>query len=444
MCRPKVIGENDRVRTVNGIRPYIFFDNAASTPALVAVFEKLKEFIPYYSNVERGIGYKSFVSTEMFEKAREKVHSFLGATEEHEVIFVKNTTEGVNKLARKLKEFIGDGKVLTTEMEHHSNLLPWKKHYDTEVIPVNKEGRVDLNLIEEALRKANGKIKLVAITGASNVTGFVNPIYEISEIAHKYGALFSVDGAQLVPHKKVDMSRGIDFLSFSAHKFYAPFGSGALVGKKDILGKGEPESVGGGTVKFVSLEEVIWADLPEKEESGTPVITGAIALMAAIEEFEKWGMDKLEDMESRLHRKLYETLSSLDGIEILGGKREKEDFPVISFVPRKVSPYILSSVLSFEYGIGVRTGCFCAQPYVKKLLKVTAEESDQIKKSMMSGLLPGKGAIRASLSFYNTEDEIETLKQGIEDALSRDKFNYIYNSHLKAFVPENFKFTLPF
>ncbi len=445
MRRPEVIGERDVVKTLHGERPYIFFDNAASTPALKSVFDRVSAFMPYYSNVERGIGYKSFVSTELFERAREVIHEFMEAPEdEYAVIFVKNTTEAINKLARKLRPIIGDGKVLTTEMEHHSNFLPWKKHYETEVVEVDKNGRIDVNLIEDKLKKAKGKIKLVAITGASNVTGYVNPIYEIADIAHRYGALISIDGAQYIPHKHISMKNGIDFLSFSAHKFYAPFGSGALIGKKELLDKGDPESVGGGTVKFVALDEVIWADLPEKEEAGTPVIIGAIALMAALEEFKKWGMEALEKIEEHLHEKLYKALGDLDGIKILGGERNNDDLPVISFVSEKVSPYVLSSVLSFEYGIGVRTGCFCAQPYVKKLLSVTERESESIKQDLLHGLLPEKGAIRASLSFYNTEEEINVLKEAIQDALSRDKIDYEYDPHFKAFVPRGFKFTLPF
>ncbi len=440
---PRIVGKNTMVKTLQGEKPYVFFDNAASTPSLKAVFEKISWFLPYYSNVERGIGYKSFVSTEMFEKAREVVHSFVGATKDHTVIFVKNTTEAINKLARKLKYSMSDGRVLVTEMEHHSNLLPWLKNFSTEILPVGRNGRLNLNLLEDRLKNAKGAIKLVAVTGASNVTGFVNPIYEVADIVHKYGALISIDGAQLVPHRKIDMGDKLDFLSFSAHKFYAPFGSGALVGRKDFLSKGDPESVGGGTIKFVSLDEVVWTDLPEKEEAGTPGIIGAIALMAAIEEMEKWGMGNMEKRETQLHRELYDTLRSIDSIKILGGKRTEEDLPVISFVPERISPYILSSVLSFEYGIGVRTGCFCAQPYVKNLLSVTKEESDKIKNALMDGKFPAKGAVRVSLGFYNTEKEIAVLKKALKEAISRDRIDYHYDEHFKAFIPRNFRFKMP-
>ncbi len=442
--RPEVIGIDTEVRVLYGNRPYIFFDNAASTPALKAVMDTLEKVVPYYSNVERGIGYKSFVSTELYEEARETVAEFLNVPPSHTVIFTKNTTEAINKLARKLRDFIGDGKVLTTEMEHHSNFLPWRENYDTVVVPVEENGRLDLNRMEDLLKREGGKVKLVAVSGASNVTGFTNPIYEIADLAHKYGALVAVDGAQLVPHKKVDVSRGIDFLSFSAHKFYAPFGSGALIGRKDLLSRGRPESVGGGTVKFVSLDEVVWAELPEREEAGTPVILGAIALAAAMEAFSKWGMDNLEKAEEKLHARLYEVLSSFDGLEILGGERRAEDFPVISFVPKNMSPYLFSSVLSFEYGIGVRTGCFCAQPYVKKLLGVGDEEAARVKENLLKGKLPGLGAIRTSLSFYNTEKEIDVLNIALHDIFGRNSFDYDYDENLKAYVPRGFKFTLPF
>ncbi len=442
--RPKVIGIDTKVKVLSGERTYVFFDNAASTPALERVKEKLEQVLPFYSNVERGIGYKSFVSTELFERAREKVKEFLNVPESHTVIFTKNTTEAINKLARKLKNYIGDGKVLTTEMEHHSNLLPWTQNYDTVVLPVDGNGRLDLNLMEDTLKREGGKVKLVAVSGASNVTGYPNPIYEIGEIAHRYGALLAVDGAQLVPHRRVDLSRGIDFLAFSAHKFYAPFGSGALIGRKDLLSQGKPESVGGGTVKFVSLDEVIWADLPEREEAGTPVILGAVALAEAMEVFQQWGMDELERVEEELHRELYRVLSSFERIEILGGERREDDFPVISFVTAGVSPYLISSVLSFEYAIGVRTGCFCAQPYVKKLLGVSSEDTEKVRQNLIKGRLPGLGAIRTSLSFYNTLEEIRLLRDALDDALHRKDFDYDYDEHLKAFVPRGFQFTLPF
>lgn len=447
--REVIVGCDTKVDTLYGKKTYVFFDNAASTPALKAVIERLQEFLPYYSNVHRGTGYKSFVSTEIFEEVREKVRNFISAPEdEYAVIFVKNTTEAINKLANKLSGVL-KGKVLISEMEHHSNMLPWFKNFEVEVVRVKEDGRVDLDQMEEKLKR--GDIALVAITGASNVTGFVNPVYEIAEMAHRHGALVSIDGAQFIPHKPFRMTglKGnedyADFLAFSAHKMYAPFGTGVLVARKDFFNEGEPESVGGGTVKFVTLENVIWADLPEREEAGTPNIIGAVALGAAIDFLQKLSMKEIEAHERELSSLLYEGLKNIEGIQLLGGDRTEEDLPVFSFVHNKISHYLLASRLSYEEGIGVRTGCFCAQPYVKKLLGVTEEEAKIYEGYAIRGereKLPG--AVRVSLGFYNCADEVERFLQALERITKEDpEVPYRYDPELENYVPENYSFVFP-
>ncbi|MFW5996314.1 MAG: aminotransferase class V-fold PLP-dependent enzyme, partial [Halanaerobiaceae bacterium] len=229
--RQYIAGTETRVPLKNGKKTkYINFDNAATTPPLKTVLKKIKNFAPWYSSIHRGKGYKSRLSSEKYEMAREIIANFLGAdSKEYDIIFVKNTTAAINKLAWRLQDIHPKKDiVLTTEMEHHSNDLPWRKKYRLIHIRTNKYGRLDLGDLESKLIKYKNRVKLVTVTGASNITGYINPIYKIAGLAHSYGALIMVDGAQLVPHRNINLHPGkgdqIDFLAFSGHKMYAPFG----------------------------------------------------------------------------------------------------------------------------------------------------------------------------------------------------------------------------
>ncbi len=444
--REDILGIDMKVMTLNGEKPYIFFDNGASTPGFKSVFKKLEEFMHFYSNVHRGSGYKSYFATEAYEEARKIVKDFLDADDNHTVVFIKNSTEGINKLARKLKDYIGKGKVIITDMEHHSNILPWMKNYETILWETEENGKLSLSKLEELLLE-NNDVKLVAVTGASNVTGFTNKIHEIAKISHSYGAKIFVDGAQLVPHKKVSM-RGknkderIDFLVFSAHKIYAPYGSGALIGDTEILSHGDPESVGGGTVKFVSFERVIWADLPDKEEAGTPNIPGAIALALTLKKLNEFGMEKLEEHEEELSRYFMEKFKGLKNFKLVGEDRGQEAVSVFSFIHRKFSPFLVSSYLSYESAIGVRAGCFCAHPYMLKMIGIFGEK---LKETMNNVILKRinyiPGAVRASLGCYNTKEEIDKLFDTLYkiDEMSEIK-GYKFNPDIGNYVPEGFSF----
>jgi selenocysteine lyase/cysteine desulfurase len=214
----------------------INFDNAATTPPFLSVMEEIGRFAPQYSSIHRGAGYKSVFSSQVYEEARKEVMKFVGGDPRTDVvIFLKNTTEGINKLSYRLWDKNKNGIVLTTWMEHHSNLLPWRDKYSVDYIDIDEQGRLRLGDLQAKLERYQGAVKLVTVTGASNVTGHRNPIYKIAELAHRYGAKICVDGAQLVPHAAVDMRPShspehIDFLAFSAHKMYAPFGTGVLIG----------------------------------------------------------------------------------------------------------------------------------------------------------------------------------------------------------------------
>jgi cysteine desulfurase / selenocysteine lyase len=284
---------------------YINFDSAASTLPFEGVLQAINEYIPYYSNVHRGYGYSSRYSSELVEQCREKVLEFVHAPKDEFVcIFGKNTTECLNKISwcftnPSCKCSSGKNVILLTKMEHHSNLLPWRKQdfIDLDYVDITPDGHLDMNDLQMKLAKYSGKISVVSVCGASNVTGIINPLKEISTLVHSAGAMLCVDGAQLVPHTEIDMERdGIDFLCFSAHKMYAPFGIGVLVGRKDFFNTSSPCLVGGGEVRFVTLDDVVWKPTPHKEEEGTPCVIGIVALMEAIRILSSIGMKQVLTM----------------------------------------------------------------------------------------------------------------------------------------------------
>ena len=388
---------------------YINFDNAATTPPLIGVLEEINSFSPYYSSVHRGVGYKSIISSDYYERAREIVLNFLSANTGNNVaIFVKNTTEAINKLSYVLRDVIGHGMVLITEMEHHSNMLPWRYKYPIDYVRVDEKGRLDLNHLEYLLKKYMGKVKLVAVSGASNVTGYINPIHNIAKISHRYGAKIFVDGAQLVPHHIVNMSypEPIDFLAFSGHKIYAPFGAGVLIAPRDIFIDKVPNEVGGGTIRLVSKKEVIWADLPYKEEAGTPNLFGAIALAKALETLSEIGMENIMEYERKLTEYALNNMINIDNIIIYDDFHVENKVSIVSFNINGLNHGELAMKLASEGNIGLRNGCFCAQPYVHKLLGITLEDIEELKNNKE---LPRPGMVRISFGMYNNYEEIDVF-----------------------------------
>ncbi|SEF87421.1 Selenocysteine lyase/Cysteine desulfurase [Caloramator fervidus] len=414
--RNLVVGVNTLVPLKNGkLTRYINFDNAATTPPFYSVMQSINQFAPWYSSIHRGNGYKSVLSTEIYETSRKKVMEFVGADPMMDtVIYVKNTTEAINKLANRLCK---DDKcvILSTLMEHHSNDLPWREKFFVDYVETDNCGKLSLEDLEMKLKKYEGKVKLVTVTGASNVTGYVNPYYKIAKLAHKYGAMILVDGAQLIPHKKFDMkphfsNEHIDFVAFSGHKMYAPFGIGALVGHKKVFEKGEPDYKGGGTVKLVSQEFVIWEDPPYKEEAGTPNLMGVIALVSAIETLQKIGMDKIEEYENSLLEYANQRLSQIPEVELYCSKTY-DRVSIIPFNIKNLHHSKVAQILSEYFGIAVRSGCFCAQPYIQRLLKINKEKILEFAKNPN---LERPGMVRLSFGLYNTFDEIDTLIKAIK------------------------------
>ena len=427
LYRTLIAGIESKIPLTDGrMVPAINLDNAATTPPFISVLEAINKFAPWYSSIHRGAGYKSKYCTRTYEIAREIVGSFVGADLNHDiVIFVKNTSEAINKLSYRLQNEIGrDDIILSTYMEHHSNDLPWRTKYRVDYVNIDEKGRLCLDDLKTKLRKYNGAVKLVNVTGASNVTGHVNPIYEIAEIAHHYGARIAVDGAQLVPHMPIDMKpanspQHIDFLAFSAHKMYAPFGIGVLIGPRALFEKGEPEFSGGGTVNIVTPDYIQWSPPPKKEESGTPNLMGVVALVEAIKTIQSIGMKKIDQHEINLTRYTIEQLKKIPGIQIYG---DTENFAQrVGIVPFNIDGLhhaLVAEALSLESGIAVRSGCFCAQPYIQKLLGISPEE---VKKRIWNGEVLHPGVVRISFGLYNQKEEIDVLISSIKKILNNKK-----------------------
>lgn len=413
MYRKYVHGVNTLVPIENKSKvPYINFDNAATTPPLTSVIHGINSFSPFYSSIHRGTGYKSVISSYYYDKSRFIILDFVKADPKYyTAIIVKNTTEAINKLSYRLKDEIKDGVVLSTYMEHHSNDLPWRYKYNVDYVNVDENGRLSLDHLEYLLKKYRGRVKLVAVTGASNVTGYTNPIHKIAKIAHKHGSKILVDGAQLVPHHPVDMKpvgdpENIDYLAFSGHKMYAPFGVGVLIAPKETFKEGTPDIVGGGTVDIVTPKEVIWTDPPEKEEAGTPNLFGVVALVESIKTLKKLDMQKISDYEKNLTRYTLERLKTVPNIVVYDDGDIKNKVSIISFNIHGLYHGSVAQALSLEGGIGVRNGCFCAQPYIQKLLKVSSEQIETYKSN---SYIPRPGTVRISYGMYNDYREINVL-----------------------------------
>jgi cysteine desulfurase / selenocysteine lyase len=446
---PQVDGAGKKVPLLDGRQvPQIFLDNAASTKMFQAVGEFLGAIQPYYSNIHRGTGFDSMFCTNRYESARQIVGEFVGYDPELDVVIpVRNTTEGMNLLANTIPFELGD-RVLTTLSEHHSNDLPWRAKAIVEHLPLNADGSLDLQFLEERLIAANGKVRVVTVTGASNVLGTILPIHDIAEIAHRYHASIVVDGAQLVPHRQVDMRphlnpHHIDFLVFSGHKMNCPAGIGAVIGKKAIFDAAIPYQQGGGTVYSVNINDVIWADAPDRNEAGTPNILGLFALAQTIKILESVGMPAIEAHERHLTTQLITGLSQIPGVTIFGATRQDVDrLGVVSFNIKGVHHALVAAILSYEWGIAVRNGCFCAHPLIKQLLNVNSAQEEQMVTDMQQDdrrNIPG--AVRASLGIHNTQQEIVILVEAIT-CIARQQWHGVYQQERSTgeFSPQGFDF----
>ncbi len=427
-----VVGLDRLVPLADGtMRPYINLDNAASTPPFTAVLDAVGRFAGWYGNVHRGTGFKSRLSSWAFEEARETVGRFVGADPLADVVlFTRNTTESLNHLAARIT--LGpDPVILTTMMEHHSNDLPWRRVARVVHVRLTPQGAIDQNDLRAALEAHRGRVALLAVIGASNVTGLVNPVHTWARWAHEAGARIVVDAAQLAPHRPIDLRphgdpEHLDFLAFSAHKMYAPFGVGVLVGPREAFEQGDPHEVGGGTVEIVSLDRVAWTVLPDREEAGTPCIIGAVALAAAIEVYRAIGWDALISQETGLAAYAIERLGQVPGLALCAAAPGVPRLGVMSFNLEGLPHGLVSAVLSHEWGIGTRSGCFCAHSYVKALLGIDDQAALALERRILSGdRTEMPGAVRVSLGLYNRRPEIDRLALALE-AIADRRFDPSY------------------
>ncbi len=393
-----VIGDRTLVPVHGGrTRPYVNLDCAASTPPSVRVAAAVEEFLPWYSSIHRGAGAKSRYSSERYEQARDTMLRFVGADPAtHAVLFPRNTTEAMNLLAFRL-DLDRDDVVVTTVAEHHSNLLPWRRHAQVRYVDVADDGTFTVEQVVAVLDQQPAP-RVLAITGASNVTGWLPPIAAIASAARARGVLVVVDAAQLAPHRPISMTEmGIDVLALSGHKMHAPYGAGALVGPQAVFRTGEPMLVGGGAVTSVGLDEVLWAAGPDRDEAGSPNVIGVVALDAAVRELSQRGWAGTLRHERQLLDELDRQLAGVPGLVRYGPLGGADRLPVAAFNLEGVPHALVASRLSHEFGIGVRSGCFCAHPYLERLLGLDEEQTQQYRDQVRQGqhrLLPG--AVRAS------------------------------------------------
>ena len=398
----------------------IHFDNGATTPPLKRVVEAVYTGILHYGPIGRGTGLKGDYCTEAYEQSKRDILDLFGVGNQpdYSVVYVKNATEGFNLLA----SIVGrEGMVLTTRMEHHSNDLPWRLQSDVLYADVDEMGRLRIDQVIYLFKKHRGRIKYLSVTGASNVTGYINPIHELAQIAHRYGAKIIVDGAQLVAHQEINLigkteEEAIDFIVFSGHKVYAPYGTGAIVGRFRKLSTQIPYMIGGGTVDWVKDETMKLTVSPEVYEAGSPNFLGAIALSTALKTLQMINYDEIKQHEKVLRNTLMRQLKQLERIILYGDTNEEsERLAVIVFNVKGISCDVISERLAYDYGIQTRFGKFCAHPYVNRLITQNKNGSQD--------LVPyyGEyGMVRISLGLYNTLEEIDYFMTCMREIL--DKF----------------------
>jgi cysteine desulfurase/selenocysteine lyase len=378
-------------RTVNG-RPLVYLDSGASSQRPIAVLRAVEEYETHsHANIHRGVHALSQAATEAFEGARERVRRFINARSTKEIIFVRGTTEAINLVAQSYARprFKAGDEIIVTALEHHANIVPWQLACEQtgctlKVAPINKRGEL---LFDEYVKLLSPRTKLVAIAHVSNALGTILPVKRIVDAAHAQGAVVLVDGAQAVPHARVDVrALACDFYAFSGHKLYGPTGIGVLYGREELLQSMPPWQGGGDMILTVSFEKTTYNDLPAKFEAGTPNISGAIGLAAAMDYVESLGLDAIAAHENRLVELATAELQKIPGIQIIGTAANKAS--IVSFTLDGVHPHDLGTILDHE-GVAVRTGHHCAMPLMTFLgLPATA---------------------RASFGVYNTEKDVASL-----------------------------------
>lgn len=412
--RKMIVGLDTPVRLDNNRRVIaINFDNAATTPPFRKVAQRIQHELLYYGSVGRGKGQKSEHTSKVYAEGRSIIKDFVGAQSDlYTVFYASNTTDGMNKLASALIESPADI-VLSTRMEHHANDLPWRERATVVYAEVDSNGRLVMADFERLL--AAHDVKYVTVTAASNVTGYTNDVHAIAKIAHRHGAKIIVDGAQIIAHRAFQMlgqtpEENIDFLVFSAHKMYAPYGGGAVVGLTEVLNQHTPKFYGGGMVEGVCDESVRYTAAPDRYEAGSPNYPGVVGMLEAVRMLRRMGFYRIHAHEQRLMRRLLRGLGRMPGVTVYGDNDNIDDrVGTVVFKLSGITPENTANMLAGYYGIAVRHGAFCAHPYVRRL---TGEEQAQ-------ECAAPEGMVRISFGIYNDEREVDCLLRAISEMLYR-------------------------
>ena len=379
---------------------YANLDYGASAPALTIVSAYLNEVLPYYASVHRGAGFASQISTSVYENSRDIVRDFVGGRPDDSVIFTRNTTDSLNLLAGCLPQIDGTptGEVLYLDIEHHANLLPWQGVPHRSVVAASTLAATITNLRHEL---SQGGVSLLAVTGASNVTGEILPIAGLAALAHEFGARIVVDAAQLAPHRRINIAEAdVDYVVFSGHKLYAPFGAGVVVGRPDWLDAGTPHLAGGGAVREARLDSVSWATGPARHEGGSPNVLGAATLARATQVLASLDQQAWHDHEAAIRSYLVEGLQAIDGVTVHQIFSDSNDtIGVVNFSVEGFDAGLVAAYLSAEHGVGLRDGRFCAHPLLKRL-----------------GL--PSGSLRASFGVGSRLEDAARLLKGIQELKS--------------------------
>ena len=400
---------------------YANLDYGASAPALSVVSAYLNEILPFYASVHRGAGYASQISTSVYENARNIVRDFVGGRPDDSVIFTRNTTDSLNLLAGCLPvvDHNHTGEVLYLDIEHHANLLPWQGVPHRSVVA---SGTLEATVDSLRAELEHGDVSLLAVTGASNVTGEILPIRRLAALAHEFGARIVVDAAQLAPHRRIDIAADdVDYLAFSGHKLYAPFGSGVLVGRDDWLDAGTPHRAGGGAVSEARLDGVSWTTGPARHEGGSPNVLGAATLARATQVIAALDQEQWHSHEAAIRSFLVEGLQKIDGVTVhqifSDTDPDTDTIGVVNFSVEGYDAGLVAAYLSAEHGVGLRDGRFCAHPLLKRL-----------------GL--PSGSLRASFGLGSRLEDAQRLLAGIEE-LRRSGLGWDYVVDSGRWVPSN-------
>lgn len=413
-----------------------YLDHGASTHPPTPVLDSYRDFLErYYANIHRGNHYLSQRASDLYDGVAQVVRGFIGADQAtSSVLFCGNTTSALDMASYLMRD--EPGATLVSSMEHHSNDLPHRRHGRVVRLEVTSAGAIDYDDLENKLKSE--RIKLVAITGASNVTGYLPDLKLVARLAHRHGARLLVDAAQRLAHVVTDMGapgsdEHIDMLAAAGHKAYAPFGAAFLVASNDLLVHSEPYLPGGGTVKFVTDDAVVLADGPERHTGGTPNIPGVIALGEALKWLSEIGMDWIRSHELELLQHVEGRLRAIEGVTFLGDIPTHQKLGVLPFNIDGIHHDVVSTILNNEYGIAARNGCFCAHPYLTRLLGCT--DPDDVRRKVAAGedvALPG--AVRATIGIYNNEQDLDKLVRAVEELAAQARAGNNFETRVREFA----------